>query len=144
MFATHRHVSAEELYEMLRRSEAGRRLNISRATVYRTLALLTEGGFVEALDIGRDSGTLYEHVLGHEHHDHMICLSCGKLIEFHDEELEHVQERAVGRHGFQASWHRLNIYGTCAACHEAELRHGAPDGRGGGQGGAAAPTDGAG
>lgn len=116
IFATHKHVSAEELYEMLRRSETGRRLKISRATVYRTLALLTEGGFIEALDIGRESGTLYEHVLGHEHHDHMICLSCGKLIEFHDDELERVQERAVSRHGFAARWHRLNIYGDCAVC----------------------------
>jgi len=116
IFGTHRHVSAEELFELLRQNEKTKGLKISRATVYRTLALLTEGGFVQALDVGRDQGTLYEHVLGHEHHDHMVCLVCGKIIEFSDERLEQVQEEAVRRHGFEATTHRLNVYGTCATC----------------------------
>jgi len=119
IYATHRHVSADELYDMLHRQDAEDDLKLSRATVYRTLSLLTEGGFIQALDIGRDQGTLYEHVLGHVHHDHMVCLVCGKIIEFHDEELEAVQERAVEKHGFTASSHRLNVFGTCASCTEA-------------------------
>lgn len=115
IYATHRHVSADELYELLRKG-ASAQLKISRATVYRTLSLLEEGGFIQGLDIGRDSGRLYEHVMGHDHHDHMVCLACGRLIEFHDEELEAVQEKAVARHGFRAESHRLNIYGRCAEC----------------------------
>ena len=118
IYATHRHVTADELYEMLRENDSTRKLKISRATVYRTLALLTEGGFIQPLDLGRDQGALYEHVLGHEHHDHLICQHCGKIQEFHDEELEVVQERAVKRHGqgFVSSSHRLTIHGTCGAC----------------------------
>ena len=116
MYGTHAHVSADDLYEMLQRDARSRALRISRATVYRTLSLLAEGGFVEALDLGRDKGVLYEHTLGHEHHDHMICLDCGRIYEFSDDALERAQDRAVRREGFQASSHRLNVFGTCARC----------------------------
>ena len=116
IYATHKHVTADQLYEMLQRREGTARLNISRATVYRTLALFSEGGFVQALDVGRDQGTLYEHTLGHRHHDHMICLDCGRIIEFSDEELERAQEAAVRRTGFHSTSHRLNVFGTCARC----------------------------
>jgi len=116
IYATHQHVTAEHFYETLRRSGRGNALKISRATVYRTLALLAEGGFVNALDVGRETGTLYEHALGHRHHDHMICLQCGKISEFSDERLEQVQDAAVRRQGFVASSHRLSVFGTCAKC----------------------------
>jgi Fur family transcriptional regulator, ferric uptake regulator len=116
IYATHQHVTAEAFYEALRRSGRGSALKISRATVYRTLSLLAEGGFVNALDVGRETGTLYEHSLGHRHHDHMICLSCGKISEFSDERLEQVQDAAVRRAGFVATSHRLSVFGTCAKC----------------------------
>lgn len=116
IYATHRHVTAEQLYDLLHASGRGGALKLSRATVYRTLSLLAEGGFVNALDVGRDTGTLFEHALGHSHHDHMICLECGRISEFSDERLEQVQEEAVRRHGFTPSSHRLNVFGTCARC----------------------------
>ena len=116
IYRTHKHVSAEDLYEMLKADGSASALRISRATVYRTLGLLAEGGFVQALDLGRDRGTLYEHTMGHEHHDHMICLACGKIIEFHDDRLEEVQARAIERHGFVATSHRLNVFGKCSRC----------------------------
>ncbi len=124
IYATHKHVSADELYDRLARDEKARALRISRATVYRTLSLLTEGGFIQALDIGRERGTLYEHVLGHGHHDHMVCTTCENIIEFHDDELETVQARAVERHGFVASSHRLNVFGTCRVCAQKEAAAG--------------------
>lgn len=120
MYRTHRHVTADELYEMLRESPGVSELGISRATVYRTLSLMEEGGFVEALDLGRETGVRYEHTLGHRHHDHMICMSCGKIIEFRDEELERVQARAIERHGFRASSHSLKVFGTCETCRDAD------------------------
>ena len=116
IYATHKHVTADQLYEMLQRHERTARLRISRATVYRTLALFSDGGFVQALDVGRDQGTLYEHTLGHRHHDHMICLDCGRIIEFSDEKLEEAQEAAVRRAGFRSTSHRLNVFGSCARC----------------------------
>jgi Fur family ferric uptake transcriptional regulator len=116
IYGTHKHVSADDLFELLHGDARARHLSISRATVYRTLSLLAEGGFVQALDLGLDRGTLYEHTLGHQHHDHMLCLQCGKIVEFHDDRLEQVQQAAIEKHGFVATSHRLNVYGTCAQC----------------------------
>jgi len=116
IYATHKHVTAEQLFETLQKSGKGDSLKISRATVYRTLSLLAEGGFVHALDVGRDTGTLFEHALGHRHHDHMICLECGSIGEFSDERLERVQDEAIRRQGFTATSHRLNVFGVCAKC----------------------------
>ena len=116
MYATHKHISADDLYDLLRKHDQQGKLKISRATVYRTLSLLSEGGFIQALDLGTEQGTLYEHVLGHDHHDHLICLSCGRIIEFMDRDLERIQDDAVARLGFKPTWHRLNVYGTCKAC----------------------------
>lgn len=116
IYATHDHISADGLYDELMDDEGWSALKISRATVYRTLSLLTEGGFIQSLDIGGGQGQLYEHVMGHEHHDHMVCLACRKIFEFHDEKLEELQEQVVKQHGFQASSHRLNVFGTCAKC----------------------------
>jgi len=111
-FATHEHFSAETLYEWLK-SEPGSR--VSRATVYRTLSLLLEGSFVEALDAGRGE-LVYEHVLGHSHHDHMVCLDCGKIEEFHDERIEELQLDACRKKGFHLISHDLRLRGYCKLC----------------------------
>ncbi|MBL8857278.1 MAG: transcriptional repressor [Planctomycetes bacterium] len=111
-FGTHEHFSAETLYGWLK-DEPGE--NVSRATVYRTLALLLDGGFVEALDAGRGE-LVYEHVLGHAHHDHMVCLECGKIEEFHDERIEELQLEACKKKGFQLVSHDLRLRGYCRGC----------------------------
>lgn len=111
-FATHEHFSAEELYRWLQ-AEPGPR--VSRATVYRSLALLVEGGFVQALDTGREE-LLYEHVLGHPHHDHMVCLDCGRIEEFHDDRIESLQLEACRKKGFQLVGHEHRLNGYCRAC----------------------------
>lgn len=109
--ATHDHFTAEELLDRCREVDS----RVSRATVYRTLTVLEEAGFVEGLDTG-DGGRKFEHVLGHEHHDHMVCTECGSIFEFHDEELERRQEVAARRIGFRIGSHSLRIYGTCRRC----------------------------
>ena len=118
IYATHKHVSADDLYDRLRKADTARELRISRATVYRTLSLLEEGGFVDRLDVPTAQGALYEHTLEHEHHDHMVCEACGRIFEFHDERLEKVQADAVASHGFLARSHRLNVFGVCKTCQE--------------------------
>lgn len=110
-FATHDHFSAEDLLEMCRKRDK----KVSRATVYRTLGMLEDAGFVEGLDTG-DGGRKFEHVLGHAHHDHMVCTHCGAIIEFLDEELERRQERAARKHGFVIESHSLQLFGACNAC----------------------------
>ena len=109
--ATHDHFTAEQLLERCRRVDP----KVSRATVYRTLTVLEEAGFVEGLDTG-DGGRRFEHVIGHEHHDHMVCLHCSRIVEFRDDELERRQEAAAKRIGFRIERHSLRIYGTCRAC----------------------------
>ncbi len=109
--ATHEHYTADELLALCRRDDP----RLSRATVYRTLAVLEEAGFVEGLDAG-DGKRRFEHVLGHEHHDHMVCLQCGAIVEFRDDELERRQEAAARRHGFRIERHSLRLYGRCRGC----------------------------
>lgn len=104
----HVHFSAEQLLELCRREDRG----VSRATVYRTLAMLEEAGFVEGLDLG-PGGKRYEHVLGHPHHDHMVCTACGAIIEFVDQELERRQQVVAKKHGFKIESHSLRLYGVC-------------------------------
>ena len=111
-FATHEHFSAETLYRWMREEEGS---PVSRATVYRTLTLLVEGGFLESLDVGSGE-TVYEHVLGHRHHDHIVCVECGRIEEFLDEEIERLQEEAARKKGFQLLHHDLRLFGLCSAC----------------------------
>ena len=112
-YATHEHFTAEMLYNWLREDAAGPR--VSRATVYRTLALLVEGEFLDSLDTGQGE-LFYEHVLGHRHHDHMVCLDCGRIEEFLEEEIERLQREACERKGFTLVSHDLRLMGYCRAC----------------------------
>lgn len=107
----HDHFTAEELLERCRKRDP----QVSRATVYRTLAVLESAGVVEGLDAG-DGPRRFEHVINHDHHDHMVCTSCGAILEFRDEQLERRQEAAARAHGFTMQRHSLRIYGTCSRC----------------------------
>jgi len=115
IYATHKHVTAEQLFDALQKSGKGDSLKISRATVYRTLSLLVEGGFLETLDTNQGE-LLYEHVLGHRHHDHIVCVDCGRIEEFTDERIEAFQREAALRKGFTLQYHNLRLFGTCASC----------------------------
>lgn len=112
VFATHEHFSAEALAEWLAKEDGP---STSRATVYRTLGLLLEGKFLSALDAGKGE-LVYEHVLGHHHHDHMLCLECGRIEEFHDDMIEELQLAACRKKGFELVTHDLRLRGYCRAC----------------------------
>jgi Fur family ferric uptake transcriptional regulator len=109
----HSHFTAEELLEHLRE----RGTPVSKATVYRTLALLVESGHLETRDFGRGA-LLYEHIQGHTHHDHIVCLDCGKIVEFRNAQIEEAQKRVARRKGFQIESHVLKIYGRCRECRD--------------------------
>lgn len=110
-WSTHGHFTAEELVQWARDEDA----SLSRATVYRTIGLLVGGGFLAALDGGRGQ-MLYEHILGHDHHDHMICMECGKIIEFRNDEIEALQREIAASRNFHLVQHTLTLEGYCAAC----------------------------
>ena len=111
-FSSHEHFSADTLYSWLR-DEPGPK--VSRATVYRTLSLLCEGEFMRSLDAGRGE-LVYEHILGHRHHDHMVCLMCGRIEEFSDPRIETAQLEACARKGFELVNHDLRLMGYCRSC----------------------------
>jgi Fur family ferric uptake transcriptional regulator len=98
------HPDAEELY---RRSVAVDP-NISIATVYRTVKLFEDAGILERHDV-RDGRSRYEEISGH--HDHLIDVSSGKVIEFVNEEIEKLQQRVAQELGFELVDHRLELYG---------------------------------
>jgi Fur family transcriptional regulator, ferric uptake regulator len=109
--ASHDHFTADELLDLCRQEDP----KVSRATVYRTLSVLEDAGFVEGLEAG-DGGRRFEHVIGHEHHDHMVCLTCERILEFRDDELEQRQDLAAKRVGFKIQRHSLRLYGMCKEC----------------------------
>ncbi|KMP12593.1 Fur family transcriptional regulator [Candidatus Nitromaritima sp. SCGC AAA799-C22] len=109
--ACENHVSAEELYNMVSESES----KIGLATVYRTLALLTESGLASELDFG-DGQKRYEHHYMHGHHDHMICTECGKIIEFNHPLIEKFQDEVAAQNGFTITSHKLDLFGICNEC----------------------------
>ena len=102
---SHDHPDAEELH----RRAAAIDSHISIATVYRTVRLFEEAGILERHDF-RDGRSRYEQ-LPEEHHDHLIDLSTGKVVEFHDEEIERLQQLVAERLGFKLIDHRLELYG---------------------------------
>ncbi|HSK15828.1 MAG TPA: Fur family transcriptional regulator [Gaiellaceae bacterium] len=104
-------VTAQELHERLR--ARGERLGL--ATVYRTLGLLAEAGAVDALSHHR--GELCYRFCGlDEHHHHLVCSSCHRVVELGDCELDAWLERASAEHGFVATGHRLEVSGLCRDC----------------------------
>ncbi len=87
----------------------------SKATVYRTLPLLEEAGIVKPAIVAGDSKS-YETTYGAEHHDHLICAHCGKVVEFGFEALEVLQREVAGRYGFRLDNHHHELVGTCPDC----------------------------
>jgi Fur family ferric uptake transcriptional regulator len=121
-FATHDHFSAETFYGWLRAEDGP---SVSRATIYRTLALLVDGGFLDSFDGGKGE-LVYEHVMGHRHHDHLVCIDCGKIEEFFDERIERIQSEVADQHGFELVEHDHRLRGYCRACSRARKRDKAP------------------
>jgi len=105
------HLSTEELYLRLRRKNP----RIGYATVHRTLKLFAECGIAEQRHFG-DGQARYEASDLDEHHDHLICISCGKIVEFEDSRIEQLQEEVARQHGFSIERHRLELYGCCESC----------------------------
>ncbi len=110
-FDIHGHFEAGEVVERLR----GRGERVSRASVYRTLPLLVGSGLLREVH-SNDKHSHYEHVFGHDHHDHLVCLSCGKILEFNNPDLESLEAVICRRAGFEPRFHKLEIHGYCEEC----------------------------
>lgn len=109
--ASGRHLSAEELYLIVKQSEPG----IGAATVYRTLKLLAEAGLAQERRF-EDGVARFEMISAQEHHDHLICTACGTIIEFENARIEALQQAVARKHRFLVQSHKLELYGICAVC----------------------------
>ena len=84
-------------------------MNVSRATIYRTLDILVHYNLIRKLVIG-DSKAKYEKKIGKKHHDHMICIESGDIIEFENEEIERLQEEEARKYGYKIVKHVHQLF----------------------------------
>ena len=104
-------MTADQLYEMLRRHERTARLRISRATVYRTLSHLQDAGILKQVFFDNKQ-SYYEVIAGRQTHDYLICVTTGKVIEFSSDKLKKLRDEICQEHGFEPLSHRFQIFGV--------------------------------
>lgn len=113
VFNTEQHFTADQLLEWSRRRDR----SVSRATVYRTLPLLTESGLVREMNFGKEFKIYDPNYARYPHHNHIICQDCHQIVEFESDQLEQL-ERDIGRRlGFNVQAHRLEITASCEEFH---------------------------
>ena len=115
IFAQHEHFDAEKLVDEMKRTG----LNVSRATIYRTLAKLVDAGLLRTLEVG--SRLFYEHDYGYPQHEHLYCSQCKEMIEFQHPAIEALIDDICRQHGFRSTGHSLIVRGLCEACNRARV-----------------------
>jgi Fur family ferric uptake transcriptional regulator len=110
MFLKNEHITAEQMYRQLSKKDP----HIGLATIYRTLNLFCEAGLAQARHFGTQ--TQYDNITHKGHHDHLICTSCGTIVEFENCDIERLQEEVARRNGFTIQTHKLELYGLCSRC----------------------------
>jgi Fur family ferric uptake transcriptional regulator len=110
-FLAEKHITVEKLFASIRLKNPG----IGYATVHRNLSLLCECGLADEIKIGKQK-TRYEPKFGQKHHDHLICLKCGRFIEVNDNKIEKLQDKLAEANDFIPVRHKLEIYGICREC----------------------------
>ena len=108
-FSTSQHFTAEQLLSWAQRQDR----SVSRATVYRTLPLLTESGLVREMDFGKDYKFYDPNYADHPRHNHIICQDCDKIVEFESASLERIENKITQRLGLSPQSHRLQISARC-------------------------------
>ena len=115
---TYLHFTAEQLVDDVRTIDP----SVARGTVYRTLALLHDTGVVEKHDF-RYGAPNYEVTFAKAHHDHLMCVRCGEIIEFQEPRVETLQQAVVKRYGYQLLSHTHKLYGLCQRCQRVGPTH---------------------
>ena len=106
------HRECEDIYLALRQNGS----HVSRATVYRTMDILVKYGYARKMEIG-DGRARYESKIDSPHHDHLICTSCGEIIEFLNQEVENLQNKIAKIYHFKLQRHVHQLFGICKKCH---------------------------
>lgn len=110
IFSKHRHFDPDELIDGLKEAK----LNISRATVYRTLPKLVDAGLLRRIEV--NGRTVYDHDYGYPQHEHLVCDLCKRMIEFQHPALEALIQEIADRHEFRVGGHTLLVRGICQEC----------------------------
>ncbi len=105
------HITVEDLHQRVR----GIDRTVSAATVYRTINMLVGMGVAHKGNFGSGSAS-FECAVNKAHHDHLVCVSCGTISEFHHDRIETLQEEVAREHGFLLGHHRMELYGLCGDC----------------------------
>jgi len=105
------HMTVDDLYRVIRRKHPG----IGRTTIYRALKVFVDAQLASAIEL-KDGLTRFEHKYRHAHHDHMICVECGTILEFLSPEIERLQDEIADAYGFTIESHRHQIFGQCQKC----------------------------
>jgi Fur family ferric uptake transcriptional regulator len=107
------HFDVDELYVKLRQKG----VKVSRASIYRSLPLFIDCGLIREVDFSQGHWH-YEPIYGQAHHSHLLCLGCGKTVEFEEPGLRALEKRLARRHGFRIKGHQLKVEGYCANCRQ--------------------------
>jgi len=118
------HFSQQDLFDQLKAS--GR--VVHRATVYRVLPLLEQAGIIRHVHFHDGAEARYEHHFDHQHHDHLRCLACGRVIEITRPKLEEEKRSVCHQYGFEPVDHRFWVVGYCSRCHAKLARRAASQG----------------
>ena len=111
-FGTEGHLRVDELLVRVRAIDP----KVSQATVYRTMRLLKESGLAQERRFGDGQARYEPSAEDEEHHDHLICLTCGRIIEFVDTRIESLQDEVAAVHGYTVERHKMELYGRCRDC----------------------------
>lgn len=109
IFSSDEHFTADELWDRIRKTQS----RSSRATVYRTISLLVEAGLLHEIDLGEDQKTYDPNFVDSPAHNHLVCIDCGKVIEFEDANIQMLNDCAARRLGFRPSKQSLKIEACC-------------------------------
>lgn len=105
------HFDADGLYETLKKDSR----DIARGTVFRTIPLLLESGVIQT-SVGKGKGEFFERSSAKSHHDHIICISCHKVIEYHCEEIEQLQAEVCKKYNVELLFHEHKLFVRCEKC----------------------------
>ena len=111
ILAIKRHLTVDQITEILQKGGH----TVSRATVYRMLAILKEGRMIDEHDFDQKK-KFYESAVGRIHHDHLYCIGCGKIVEFHNDRIEKLQDEVIKKNKFVHIYHSHKIFGYCGSC----------------------------
>ncbi len=107
------HFDVDELFFRVRKANPGAKL--AKVSIYRVIPHLLQACLIRT-SLSEAGHLCYEHTLGHEHHDHMQCMKCGRVFEFYDEIIDGRQSKICDEHDFDMRWHMHVIGGYCSKC----------------------------